>query len=137
MPPTTRKYGPQEGGVQFAVPLANARDDLYLSYRFRFVGDFQFGKGGKQPGLVGGTSPTGCDLDPAEISGGFSARMMWRTSGTAVQLVYTSKLVDTCGEDFPYVVCGTPARFSAGGWHQVVHHLRVNTPGRPDGILEA
>jgi hypothetical protein len=131
------KYGPQEGGVQFVVPLASAHDDLYLSYRFRFAGDFQFVQGGKLPGLVGGTSPTGCNLDPAEVSGGFSARMMWRTAGTAVQLVYTSKLVNTCGDDFPYVVCGSPARFSAGAWHQVVHHLRMNTPAQTDGVLEA
>jgi hypothetical protein len=131
------QFGPNAGGVQFMVPLAGSHDELYLSYRLRFGSDFQFVKGGKLPGLVGGTAPTGCGLDPATVSGGFSARMMWRTGGTAVQLMYTSNLVNDCGDDLPYAVCGAAAHFVPGRWLRVVNHLRMNTPGQSDGTLEA
>ena len=107
------KYGPKDAGVQFTVFFLGDRDELYLSYRLRFAAGFQFVQGGKLPGLVGGTAPTSCELDAVTISGGFSARMMWRTGGRAVQLVYTSKLVDSCGDDFPYQICGDAAHFAA------------------------
>jgi hypothetical protein len=132
------QYGPNAGGVQFMVPLTGSHDELTLSYRLRFAADFQFIKGGKLPGLVGGTAPTGCGLDPATMSGGFSARMMWRGGGAAVQLMYTADMVNTCGDDLPYAVCGgAAARFVTGRWLRVVHHLRMNAPGQPDGMLEA
>jgi hypothetical protein len=131
------KVGPNDAGVQFMVPLAGSHDELYLAYRVRFAGDFQFVKGGKLPGLVGGSAPTGCDLDAATLSDGFSARMMWRTGGAAVQLMYTSRLVGSCGDDFPYESCGTTTRFVPDRWHQVVHHLRMNTAGQPDGVMAA
>jgi hypothetical protein len=131
------KFGPQDGGVQFMVRLPESQDELFLAYRLRFAGDFQFVKGGKLPGLVGGSAPTGCGLDPEVVASGFSARMMWRTGGVAVQLMYTSTMIDTCGDDFPYAACGAGVRFSPGAWHRVVHRMRMNTPGLPDGIAEA
>jgi hypothetical protein len=62
-------YGPADGGVQFIVPLSGSFDELYLAYRVRFAVGFDFVRGGKLPGLVGGTHPTGCVAN----DGGFSA----------------------------------------------------------------
>jgi hypothetical protein len=126
-------YGPDDGGVQFKVPVGVAYDELYLAYRIRFAANFDFVKGGKVPGLVGGTAPTGCVSD----NGGFSARGMWRTSGAAVQYVYYPEKVNTCGDDFAYAVGATAITFSPGVWHTVEHHVRMNTAGQHDGILEA
>jgi hypothetical protein len=127
------EYGPSDGGVQFKVPLKDSYEELYLSYRVRFSMGFQFVKGGKLPGLVGGTAPTGCITD----DDGFSARGMWRTMGRAVQYVYYAEKEAACGDDFDYESDGSPFSFERGIWHTIEHHLVMNTPGEGDGVLEA
>lgn len=127
------QFGPGNGGVQFKVPFATGYDELYLSYRVRFAAGFSFVKGGKLPGLVGGTAPTGCVDDTA----GFSARMMWRTGGAAVQYMYFPEKVENCGDDYGYAPGGQSAEFQPGTWHTVEHRLAMNTPGARDGVLQA
>ena len=60
-------------------------------------------KGGKLPGMVGGSHPTGGH--PADD--GFSARLMWRRDGAAVQYVYYPGQTSTFGEDIPYMESGS------------------------------
>lgn len=127
------QYGPGPGGVQFKVPLGATYDELYLSYRLRFGSAFEFVKGGKLPGLVGGTGPTGCVQDDA----GFSARMMWRAGGHAVQYLYFPGKVNDCGDDYDYQVSGEDALFVPNVWHTVEHRIRMNTPGEANGIMQA
>lgn len=126
-------YGPADGGVQFLVPLSGSSEELYLSYRVRFASGFDFVRGGKLPGLVGGTHPTGCVAD----AGGFSARMMWRTGGAAVQYLYFPDKVNACGDDFTYRANNADLLFKPGTWHRVLHRIRMNTPGQNNGILQA
>jgi hypothetical protein len=128
-----REYGPTDGGVQFKVPLEKGYEELYLAYRVRFAAGFQFVKGGKLPGLVGGTAPTGCVAD----ENGFSARGMWRTMGRAVQYLYYAAKKESCGDDFEYELDGKPFSFQRGTWHTIEHHIVLNTPGETDGVLEA
>ena len=70
------------GGAQFYTSLAamgKARlaraPVLYLRYYLRFPGGFDFGKGGKLPGLYGG--PIGAESG-GHHGAGFSTRYMWR-----------------------------------------------------------
>jgi hypothetical protein len=134
--------GPSEGGAQFFVKLPGDHDDLTCSYRVRFGEGFDFVRGGKLPGLVGGSHPTGGH--PADD--GFSARLMWRAGGAVVQYVYFPRQTTTYGVDLPYVrsgsrVVGDPTdaafRFQPGVWHTVVHRLVMNSPGQSNGILQA
>jgi len=125
-------YGPSEGGVQFLVDLHGDHDELYFAYRVRFQPGFLFNMGGKLPGLVGGTGPTGCRPDPD----GFSARNMWRTGGAIVQYVYWPDQPNDCGDDRYYRSGGTNVSFQPGRWHTVEHRIKMNTPGQRDGILE-
>jgi hypothetical protein len=127
------QYGSARGGVQFRVPLGSSHQELYLAYRLRFGSGFQFVKGGKLPGLVGGTAPTGCVSD----DGGFSARGMWRAGGAAVQYLYYPEKVNACGDDFNYASGGSRFRFIPGVWQTVEHRIVMNTPGQHDGILQA
>jgi hypothetical protein len=120
--------GPREGGAQFMVKLARAYDELYCSYRVRFAPGFDFVKGGKLPGLVGGSHPTGGK--PRED--GFSARMMWRAGGAAVQYVYHPGQRSTYGVDLAYQA----SRFLPGAWHRVQHRVVMNRPGRVDGVIQ-
>jgi hypothetical protein len=126
-------FGPADGGVQFLIPLPSSFDELYLSYRLRFAEGFDFVRGGKLPGLVGGTHPTGCVSD----LGGFSARMMWRPGGACVQYMYFPEKVNSCGDDYVYQTDSAKVVFTPGVWHRVRHRIRMNTPGVHDGILQA
>jgi hypothetical protein len=127
-------FGPEGGGVQFIVPLPKSYSELYCSYRVRFDVDFEFVKGGKLPGLSGGTSDTGGTKPDG--SDGWSARMMWRdTDGKAVQYVYYPDQASSYADDFPWTASGQD-RFGKGQWHTVEHHIVMNTPGNHDGLVE-
>jgi len=81
------KYGTANTGRQFKVSLPSV-NERYLEYTVKFDSTFDFGdnaagtakegthgRGGKLPGLAGGTAPTGGE---ASNGNGFSARLMWR-----------------------------------------------------------
>ena len=125
--------GPQESGAQWKTQLGGVHDELYLSYRLRFGAGFNFVQGGKLPGLMGGSAPTGCRED----ENGFSARGMWRTEGTSYQYVYWPGKAERCGDNYIYEVDSEPFIFEPGIWYRIEHHLKMNTPGLADGLLEA
>ena len=125
--------GPSEGGAQFVARLSRSYEELYCAYRVRFTAGFDFVRGGKLPGLVGGSRPTG----GKPRDDGFSARLMWRPGGAVVQYVYYPHQSSTYGVDLPYLLQGGPARFQPGVWHRVEHRLVMNTPGQANGVLQA
>ena len=61
-------------------------DEYMLEYKVRVPNDFDFVRGGKLPGLYGGSGPAG-GASVAEADG-FSARIMWRELGVLCQYVY-------------------------------------------------
>ena len=101
-----------------------------MSYRVRFEDGFDFVKGGKLPGLIGGTGNTGGNRPNG--SDGWSGRMMWRRGGDAVQYVYHPDQPGIYGEDFRW-----ERRFEPGRWHTVEHRFVMNDPRKHDGILQA
>jgi len=126
------EFGPGDGGVQFRVPFAAAHEELYFSYRVRFAVGFDFVKGGKLPGFIGGSAPSGCSPN----DGGFSARNMWRTGGHAVQYVYYPEQPNNCGDDLDYRVGDVDRLFVPGTWHTVVHRIVMNTYGMSNGVMQ-
>jgi hypothetical protein len=97
-----------------------------LIYSFTMKPGFEFVKGGKLPGLGGGNATTGCDpIDP----GGWSMRYMWRRNGKAVVYAYHLDRANECGDDWEF------GNFTIGKKHVLTQHIRVNTPGYSDGIL--
>jgi hypothetical protein len=127
-------FGPQSQAVQFHVKLPKSFDQLYVAYRVKFGAGFNFVKGGKIPGLCGGGCNTGGNKPTG--SDGWSARMMWRTSGGAVQYVYHADQPTIYGEDFAWMLGTSPVKFAPGTWHQVEHRIVINTPGVKDGVIQ-
>ena len=130
------RVGPEGGGAEFRVRLPGD-DDLRCAYWVRFGEGFDFVRGGKLPGLAGGTAPTGGAR--ATGTNGFSARMMWRAGGAVVQYLYSPEQTGVWGDDLPYDVPGAGGarrRFRAGRWHHVKHRVRLNTPGERDGVVQ-
>ena len=129
------EYGPNDQGVQMKILFDNSYDELYLRYRVRFEKDFEWVKGGKLPGLIGGEANTGGDVPDG--TDGWSARMMWRRGGHAVQYVYHPDQSGTYGEDMSYELNGNEVDFQDGTWHTVQHRIVMNTPGQSDGRIQA
>lgn len=112
-----------------------SRDEAYVRYYVRFDPKFQFVKGGKLPGLVGGEGNTGGKIPDGRD--GWSARLMWRTDGRIVQYVYHPDQPGKWGEDFPWTLKDKPAYFKPGTWHCVETYIRMNTPGKKDGVIRS
>ena len=127
------EYGTSRTGAQWKVPLNGSYERVVLSYRIRFTGDFDFVKGGKLPGLIGGAGNTGGGVPDG--TDGWSARMMWRTGGAVVQYVYHPDMPNNFGEDLPWQVDGEDLVFETDRWYTLRHEIVMNTPGENDGII--
>lgn len=148
------QYGPSAGGVQWEMELPGmgSYNELFMEYDIKFSSDFDFVKGGKLPGLSGGSTPSGGQA----VSGkdGFTARLMWRRNssgansdqGYIVNYMYYMDMPETYGHDFwwdyPLNTKGTSQwkaeskrYFVPGQWHRVKNYLKMNTPGLHDGVI--
>ena len=102
----TCKDCPSVGGGQFYTSFASmgqpslaAAPVLYLRYYVKFPAGFDFGRGGKLPGLYGG--PIGAESGGHHSSAGFSTRYMWRDHHVAGSVDKCSKL-QPCAEVYMY-----------------------------------
>lgn len=118
------------GGAGFRIWLEKIKPSacMHIVYAVRFAPNFPFMKGGKLPGLGGGTGNTGGDKPNG--TDGFSARLMWRTNGA--------------GEAYTYLPNNQPWGTSLGrrswfftkdNWQKVEQKIVLNTPGQNDGYI--
>jgi hypothetical protein len=115
------------GGAGFLYPLATPLLTGCLAYEVGFEKGFDFVKGGKQPGLYGGTAPSG----GADTSMGFSMRYMWRTGGAGEVYAYVP---DKSGEYGESIGRGAWS-FVPGQWQRLEQEVIVNHLGQKDGVL--
>lgn len=128
-PSVSRKKDRPLGGAQFYANLNIAPTDaLKLSYYVRFSDNFEFVKGGKLPGLFGGTETSGGDIPDG--TNGFSTRLMWRRDGDGEVYAYlpTSKNYGTS-------IGRGSWQFIPGLWHHIEQEVILNTPDQKDGII--
>mmetsp|Transcript_32494 Transcript_32494/g.97785 ORF Transcript_32494/g.97785 Transcript_32494/m.97785 type:complete len:396 (-) Transcript_32494:68-1255(-) len=130
------RYGTSNTGAQFKVPLGGSFKRATLSYRIKFGQGFNFVKGGKIPGLVGGDANTGGSSPDG--TDGWSARMMWYRDGAINQYVYHPDYQDGYGEYFQWTDEGGNAlHFEPDRWYALKHEIVMNTPGQNDGVIRA
>jgi hypothetical protein len=72
-----------------------------------------------------------------ETGDGWSARIMWRKDGNAVQLIYFMGQSSEYGDDFKWDLNDTipQKQFTTGTWHRIVNKVSMNTvttPGNGD-----
>ena len=123
------QFGPERTGIQFKTSVP-PDEEYYLQYRLKFHTDFDFVRGGKLPGLMGGTAPTGC-LTASESASGFTSRYMWKSLGAAILYLYWGDKTAPCGQAFALNV-----RFTPRVWYTLTQHVKLNTPGFYDGLVE-
>jgi hypothetical protein len=128
-PRGSRAEGKPLGGGQFMGTLATGPvDRLFLRYFVRFPADFDFVKGGKLPGLYGGSEVSGGRIPDG--TNGFSTRIMWRTAGQGELYAYMPSS-DTWGTSL-----GRGSfSFPRGRWTCVEQEVVLNTPGVADGTV--
>ncbi|WP_433291048.1 polysaccharide lyase [Pseudonocardia sp. CA-142604] len=124
----SRSAGGTDGGAQAYLELPHPTDALDLRYQLRFPAGFDFVKGGKLPGLYGGTTTSGQQIPDG--TNGFSTRYMWRADGN--------------GEIYAYLPTsrnhGTSLgrgcwQFTPGTWTTLRQRVQLNTPGLSNGRI--
>lgn len=144
-------HGTRETGAQWQLEFDESYEEATLSYRVRFSPGFDFVRGGKFPGLAGGSAPTGSTL--ATGFNGWTGRMMWRTdfNGTSGQpqqlttggITYTKHTTsgftgDGRQEDRNRWMNpdGSNTVMVADRWYKITQRIVMNTPGEFDGIQQ-
>ena len=143
--------GTKDGGAQWKLDLPNVATQVRLRYRVKFGEGFDFVRGGKLPGLAGGSAPTG--NAPADGYNGWTARMMWRTdydgdpgvvpqtSANLVQYVkHPTSGFDQDGRDednYYWNDDGEPIEIEAGRWYVITQLVKLNKVGRANGRIKA
>ncbi|MFB2893577.1 polysaccharide lyase [Aerosakkonemataceae cyanobacterium BLCC-F50] len=129
-PTVSRKDNAPVGGAQFFANLnMQPRDALRLSYYVRFSHNFDFVKGGKLPGLFGGTVNTGGKIPDG--TNGFSTRYMWRRNGDGEVYAY----LPTSSEHGTSLGRGN-WQFKPGNWHFIEQEVILNQPGKNNGRIK-
>jgi len=121
-----------KGGVGFRWKPGHMKgaQAACLSYSVWLPDDFDFKKGGKLPGLFGGSGPAG----GAKVDGtnGFSTRYMWRERGAGEVYAYIPGAPEGRGES----IDRGKFSFEPGKWTQLTQEVVLNTPGQADGSLK-
>ena len=84
---TIPKNSLSDGGFFWRLNLPKGLEDVTFEYGVMFGNNFNFVRGGKLPGLAGGTAPGGGSKD----KNGFSARLMWRAATSYEELCHLVK----------------------------------------------
>lgn len=123
----------EKSGAQWKLKFKD-EEEIYIQYKIFFPKGFNFVRGGKLPGLHGGSSPTGGN----NSSEGFSARIMWRTLGFAnnttkdpykaylCQYIYYPKKDSNWGKDFDWKYKNKRVYIKTGTWHTIKTRIKLN-----------
>lgn len=129
-PAVSQNAGRPLGGGEFLGHLrGDSVERLRLRYRLRFSEDFDFVKGGKLPGLYGGTAPSGGNIPDG--TDGFSTRFMWREDGAGEVYAY---LPDS--QEYGTSLGRGQWQFVPGTWQTLEQELILNDPGQANGQLK-
>ena len=133
--------GDMKGGTQFLATPFTGRDTVRFEYEVFFNGNFDFVKGGKLPGLKGGTG---------SCSGGshddncFSLRYMWRRNGDGEVYAYMpaetgdwfcSRPENVCNFEYGHSLGRGTWRFRTNVWQKISLYVRLNDGGSSNGII--
>lgn len=103
--------------------------EVYVSYNVMFSNGFTFVKGGKLPGVCGGTCTSGARVSTGY--NGFNTRIMWRNGGRLSSYVYHPDQRMSYGDDFNWNV-----DVKAGVWVLLEQRIVMNDIGTRNGFIE-
>ena len=127
-------------GARYYFP-GEHQDEIYFRYMLR-LNNWDTTSDGKLPGPAGiySASARGC-IPSTEASPGWSARILFKATGALDAgpdgnvigyYVYHLDQPGNCGENMIW----DPGVVTHNRWYCVEGHIRLNTPGENDGVLE-
>jgi hypothetical protein len=148
-------HGSDSGGAFRANPNNKLpADAVTVSYEVFFPSTLQWVKGGKLPGVCFGTANGECSTGGDWRGDSGSFRVMFREEGLAIGYSYlaidggSQGALNAQGSGYKDVVVSTGRtghdlwkkknaglRFKKGVWNTVTMELRMNTPGKRDGLI--
>jgi hypothetical protein len=126
------KAGPFTG-CNWKIPFPEKVESAALSYKVFFQDGFDFVKGGKLPGLAGGTGNTG-GLVPNGYDG-WSVRFMFKEHGSLCAYLYSAKMEGQFGDKEFLKRDESLIYLKTGTWNSITLTLTMNTPDKEDGII--
>jgi len=128
-------------GSGFYATPTSSHTSMMLSYDVFFDTNFDFVKGGKLPGLWGGsqTCTGGRHSDDC-----FTLRFMWRTGGQGEVYAYIPREQEStfcnradveCNFDYGNSLGRGKWTFKKGQWHNIAQYVHLNTVGQHDGYI--
>src|SRR5262245_6182499 len=117
------------GGAGFELHFLQGAMSRSLTYKVKFAAGFMFNKGGKLPGLFGGSNPRGCIQGAAD---GFSARLMWRTGGAGELYLYAPGRDTVCGQS----IGRGSWTFVPGVSYTITEQITMNDIGNNNGSIQ-
>ncbi|KAI8811272.1 hypothetical protein BJ742DRAFT_753808 [Cladochytrium replicatum] len=133
--------------IPFGYPGESSVTEVLLQYRVYFPLDFPWTLGGKLPGVFGGSLDSGS----LACSGGrqsdgfncFSVRLMWRANANGEAYLYVSdknshlcQYPNVCDDEYGLSLGRGMFKFTAGTWNAIGIYVRLNTPGKRNGIVQ-
>ncbi|WWD20376.1 hypothetical protein CI109_104852 [Kwoniella shandongensis] len=126
-------------GAHNGVAVDSAKE-VSMSYSVYLQDGFQFQKGGKMPGLYGGTSLA----QAKSCSGGrqdsrdscFSARLMWRTNGAGEVYDYLPVPYTETDTGYGESIERGAYTWATGRWQTVAIRVKLNDVGQANGEQE-
>ena len=130
------------GGMWPYVSIGRSTTVKVLEYDVKFGDEknvFEFGWGGKIPGLGGGKNYSGCNATTA--GDGWTSRVMWRTDtdGKAyfIPYVYYVDKPSACGDNFGKTYYGHDGTgLVSGKWYRISMEIHMNNGELFDGKLK-
>ncbi len=116
-------------GLRWRPGVPREAEAACLAYDLFLPRDFAFNRGGKLPGLFGGSGPAGGRR--ADGRNGFSVRLMWRRGGAGEVYAYVPGHPEGRGLS----IARGAFIFPRGRWVRIEEEVRLNRPGRADGRL--
>ena len=132
---------------RFAAEGHEEPEDIYVRYYMRFGDNWNpSADGGKLPGLAGRYGKAGWGMRQSDGYNGWSMRSEFaaRPAGdkstramTAVgSYAYHAEIADSSGDYFDWSD-GPSALLENNRWYAVEQHVKLNTPGKRDGVFTA
>ncbi|KAI8980891.1 hypothetical protein BDB01DRAFT_796002 [Pilobolus umbonatus] len=144
--PTGVKEEGVVGGIEFfAVPEHEYMyNTALLSYDLAFDSTFDWVKGGKLPGIYGGSPGRGCSGGGKSTGDNcFSVRLMWRSDGAGEAYGYMpvsqnqckSKQI-VCNNDYGISFSRGVIQFTRSKWTRMEIYVKLNSGSDTNGILQ-
>lgn len=128
------KSDAKPSGAQWWTPIPGAtgsNKDLYVSYWVKPSASHDFGLGGKLPGLGGALTGSTKEIE-------WSGKLMWRKVGAVPAGLEFYLHTTGSPEETSYLwnYNGTHAQLIKGQWNHIQIHIKLNTPGSANGLIE-